>query len=213
MQRVRRVLDQRPGTMVDLHGNRTWWSCNSPVGYYMEHLPYVDRLWFGEDFHPDSPPDFWLIEMSGLPFGLRADMLEKPNPWRGLLFGMTARAFWDKSAPPTGLWKLMDQFGMGDAEMIGWWEERPAASTDQPGVLATVYRKPGASLVAIASWAKAPAQVALRIDWERLGIDPRHARLSAPEIPGFQPGRQFAPGEVIPVQPGQGWLIQIEKGQ
>lgn len=26
--------------MIDLHGNRDWWSCNSPIGYYMEHLPY-----------------------------------------------------------------------------------------------------------------------------------------------------------------------------
>ena len=55
MQRVRRVLQHRPSAMIDMHGNREWWSCNCPIGYYMEHLPYLDRLWLGEAFNPDSP--------------------------------------------------------------------------------------------------------------------------------------------------------------
>ncbi|MBI4891852.1 MAG: hypothetical protein HY821_14595 [Acidobacteria bacterium] len=209
MQRVRRVLEARPGTMIDLHGNRQWWSCNSPVGYYMEHLPYIDRTWFGEAFNPDWPADFWLVEMSGLPFGLSGDMLQNPNPWRGMLFGMTARAFYG-SADPSGICKLWDRFGIDKSEMIGWWDSGCPVKTDRQDILATVYRKPGRALVSIASWAPEAAQVPLTIDWRSLGIDPRTARISAPAIEGFQPEAKFEGGQPIPVAPKRGWLLLIE---
>ena len=209
MQRVRRVLEGRPGTMIDLHGNRSWWSCNSPVGYYMEHLPYVDRLWFGEAFNPDLPPDFWLVEMSGIPFGLSSDMLQNPNPWRGMVYGMTDRAFYSGPSP-TAIWNLWNRFGIRDAEMLGWWEDAAPITTGRADIPATVYRKQGKSLVAIASWAKEAANVPLHIDWKKLGLDPVRARIAAPDIAGFQVGREFAVDEPIPVAPGEGWLIVIE---
>ncbi len=209
MQRVRRVLETRPGTMIDLHGNRQWWSCNSPVGYYMEHLPYVDRTWFGEAFNPDWPADFWLVEMSGLPFGLSGDMLQNPNPWRGMLFGMTARAFYS-GVDPSGIWRLWDRFGIQESEMIGWWDSSCPVQTGRQDVLATVYRKPGRALVSIASWAPEAAQVPLSIDWKALGVDPRTARITAPAIEGFQPEAKFAGGQPIPVEPKRGWLLLIE---
>jgi len=213
MQRVRRVLDSRPGAMIDLHGNRDWWSCNSPVGYYMEHLPYVDRLWFGEAFNPDSPPDFWLVEMSGIPFGLSSDMLQNPNPWRGMLFGMTARAFYGGAVSPAPIWKLWDQFGIQDAAMIGWWNAASPVKTGRSDVLATVYRKAGKSLVALASWAKDPVSIHLAVDWKALGMDPRNARITAPAIANFQDATRFAPEDAIPVEPRKGWLLMIEERQ
>jgi hypothetical protein len=211
MQRVRRVLEQRSGATIDLHGNRIWWSCNSPVGYYMEHFPYVDRLWFGEAFDPNSPPDFWLVEMSGLPFGLHSDMLEHPNPWRGMLFGMTSRSGYPGAVEPGPIWKVWDSFGIRDAAMLGWWEEDTPVRTGSQEVLATVYRKPGSSLIALASWARERAAVSLQIDWGKLGIDPARATLTAPAIAGFQSGRTFEAGEPIPVEPGKGWLILVEQ--
>jgi hypothetical protein len=211
MQRVRRVVDLRPGAMIDLHGNRDWWSCNSPVGYYMEHFPYVDRLWFGEAFNPDSPPDFWLVEMSGIPFGLSSDMLQNPNPWRGMLFGMTARSLHGGAQSPTPIWKLWDEFGIQDAAMIGWWDSAAPVKTGQGDILATVYVKPGKSLVAIASWAKDPASVTLDVNWKQLGIDEKRARITAPAIANFQDARQFSPGEAVPVAPGRGWLLVIDQ--
>jgi glycosyl hydrolase family 123 len=212
MQRVRRVLDLRPGAMIDLHGNRDWWSCNSPIGYYMEHLPYVDRLWFGEAFNPNSPPDFWLVEMSGIPFGLSSDMLQNPNPWRGMLFGMTARAFYGGGAQsPTPIWKLWDQFGIQNATMIGWWDSAAPIRTGRSDVLATVYRRPGKSLVAIASWAAEPTSVRLNVDWKQLGIDEKQARIVAPAIANVQDARTFLPGEAIPVVQGKGWLLVIDQ--
>ncbi|MCG6191434.1 glycoside hydrolase domain-containing protein [Maribellus maritimus] len=43
---------------------------------YLEFFPYIDKTWFGEGFNFDiMPADFWLTEVSGIPFGINNDML------------------------------------------------------------------------------------------------------------------------------------------
>jgi len=213
MKRVRKVLERRrPGALVDLHSANQY---NPRDGYassanlYLEHLPYVDRLWFGEYFDYDAPPDYWLIEISGIPFGLMGEMLEKGgNPWRGMLFGMTSRLPW--AGDPRPLWKAWDAFGLEGTRMKGWWTKDTPVRTDRAGVLATTYVKPGRALVAIASWEKEPAEVALRIDWNALGLDPSRARLTAPAIEGFQPAAAWAATDRIRVEPGRGWLLVVD---
>lgn len=214
MQRVRRVLDQRPGTMIDMHANHAVWSCNCPIGYYMEHLPYIDRLWLGEAFDPDSPPDFWLVEMSGLPFGLSSDMLERPNPWRGMLFGMTSRAHYSGAGGtgPTPIWKLWDSFGIQNAKTIGWWAKEKLVNTNRKDILATAYQREDKCLIAIASWAKSAIPVHLEINWNVLGLDPKTATITAPRLEGLQEERAFQIGEAIPVRPAKGWLLVVERG-
>ena len=97
------------------------WLCASSANLYLEHFPFIDRLWFGEGFNYDSPPDYWLVEMSGIPFGLMGEMLEGGgNPWRGMLFGMTNRLPWT-GGDPRELWKAWDDFGISSATMYGWW--------------------------------------------------------------------------------------------
>ncbi|HZY63053.1 MAG TPA: glycoside hydrolase domain-containing protein, partial [Edaphobacter sp.] len=210
MQRVRRVLEQHPGAMIDMHGNHDWWSCNCPIGYYMEHLPYIDRLWLGEGFNPDSPPDFWLIEMSGIPFGVSSDLLEKPNPWRGMLFGMTNRALY--SGPlPTPIWKVWDNFGIEDASMIGWWDKDVPVKTGHKDVLATVYRRPGKLLIAIASWASKAVNIKLAIDWSALDLEKSRAKLSAPEMGYFQSAHDFSVEQSILIPAGKGCLLRLEQ--
>ena len=213
MQRVRRVMDQtRPGCLIDLHGNRDYWSCNSPIGYYMEHLPYVDQLWFGEAFDPESPPDFYLVEMSGLPFGLSGELLQDPNPWRGMLFGMTARAFYTP-VDPSPIWRLWDEFSIQDSEMLGYWNSACPVRSSEENVPVTVYRKSGKSLIAIASWVKEPVLVRLKIDWQALGLNPKRATLHAPALQGFQKEAVFSPEKSIPVDPGRGWLLLLEESE
>lgn len=34
------------------------------------------KNWFGEYFDYDSSPDYWLVEISGIPFGLMGEMLQ-----------------------------------------------------------------------------------------------------------------------------------------
>lgn len=217
MKRVRKVLDRnRPAPLIDLHSANQY---NPRDGFvssatlYLEHFPYLDRLWFGEYFdYEGSPADYWLVEVSGLPFGLMGEMLQDGgNPWRGMVFGMTNRMPW--SGPnPARLWKVWDDFGIGQARMSGWWSEDCPVRTDDPGIKATVFRREGRALIALASWAKGPTRARLRLDWKALGIDPRRARLRAPEISDFQLAASFAPDEPIPFEPGKGWLLVLDEG-
>lgn len=213
MQRIRRVLTEHgtPGERIDLHSANQFNPNDgfaSSANLYLEHFPYIDRLWFGEYFNYDSPPDYWLVELSGIPFGLMGEMLQGGgNPWRGMLFGMTARLPW--AGDPRPLWKAWDEFGIGKSQMRGWWAPDAPVHTDNPDVLATTYQRSGKSLIALASWAKDTARVRLAIDWRSLGLDSTRVRLEATAIDSFQPHASFAPGEAIPVAPGRGWLLRL----
>jgi hypothetical protein len=213
MKRVRKVLERRrPGALVDLHSANQFNPRDgfaSSANLYLEHLPFIDRLWFGEYFDYDAPPDYWLVEISGVPFGLLGEMLEKGgNPWRGMLFGATSRLPW--AGDPRPLWKAWDAFGLEGSRMEGWWVPDPPVRTNRTGVLATTYVKPGRALVAIASWEKEAVEVSLAIDGKALDLDLSRARLTAPAIEGFQPAASFAPADRIRVEPGRGWLLVLD---
>jgi len=75
--------------------------------------------------------------------------------------------------------------------------------------LGNAYVKPGATLIALASWAKEAAPCRLAFDWKALGLDANTARLHAPAIPEFQPEAQFGPADPITVEPGKGWLLDL----
>jgi hypothetical protein len=213
MLRVRKVLARgRPAPLIDLHSANQF---NPRDGYassanlYLEHFPFIDRLWFGEYFDYNAAPDYWLVEMSGIPFGLMGEMLEGGgNPWRGMLFGMTNRLPW--SGDPRELWNFWDTWRIQDTRMIGFWVPASPVRTGRPDVLATVYQGEGRSIVALASWAPDTARVQLAVDWTRLGLDPARARIRAPAVAGFQPAAEFQPFEPIPVAPGRGWLLLVE---
>ena len=215
MKRIKRVLtkDGHPG-IIDLHSanqyNRSD-GFNNSANLYMEHFPYLNRLWFGEYFdYEKNPPDFFLVEVSGIPFGLMGEMLEGGgNPWRGMVYGMTNRMPWSDNADPRPIWKAWDNFGMQGAKLIGYWSPNCPVTTGDPSIPATVYQKPGAVMVALASWAQQDTIVTLDIDWQKLGIDKTHAILEAPAIAHFQAARIFAPGEPVPVEKGKGWILII----
>lgn len=213
MKRVRKVLDRtRPGCLIDFHSGNNYTYMDyrvSPANLYMGHFPYINSLWFGEMFNYNESPDYWLVEISGIPFGLYSDMLEGGgNPWRGMVYGMTARRYQD--ANPTPIWRLWDEFGIQDAEMIGYWNPSCPIKTSCPGVLATAYRKSGKVLIAVASWAPAHVRCRLSVDWSAIGLKPEGATLSAPPIEGFQEQAVFQPSSEIPFVPGKGWLLILE---
>ncbi len=217
MKRIKRVLTQdgHPG-IIDLHSANQYNprdGFNNSANLYMEHFPYLNRLWFGEYFdYEKNPPDFFLTEVSGIPFGLMGEMLEGGgNPWRGMVYGMTNRMPWSDDADPRPIWKVWDEFGMQGTKLIGYWSPACPVKTGSNAVPATVYEKPGALLVSLASWAAADTSVRLDIDWKRAGIDPARASIDAPEITHFQAARHFAVGDAIPVQKGKGWLLVIHQ--
>ena len=216
MKRVRKVLEaHRPHPLIDLHSASQF---DARDGYinsallYMELFPYIDRLWFGEEFdYEKTSPSYWLTEISGIPYGLMGEMLQNDgNPWRGMLFGMTSRLGWSAGSNPRPLWKLWDSFGIEQAQMIGWWVHDTPVKTGRDDVLATSYVRDGKTLIAIASWAPQKTEVKLSIAWKALGLKSPHAPLVAPAVEGFQPAAQFQPGDAIPVEPGKGWLLILD---
>jgi hypothetical protein len=214
MKRVRKVMDRaRPGCLTDFHSGNEFPFGDlrvSPANKYMEHFPYIDSLWFGEGYDYNETPDYWLVEVSGLPFGLFGEMLEhNGNPWRGMVYGMTARYY--SGADPKHIWRLWDDFGIQDAAMKGYWAPDCPVKTTDPDVLATAYVKKGKTLVSIASWAKMPVRVRLDVDWKALGLDPAKAHLYAPAIEQFQHEGLFSPSDEIPVVPARGWLLIIDE--
>jgi hypothetical protein len=215
MKRIRKILDRgRPGALIDLHSANQYNPRDgfaSSANLYLEHFPYLNRLWFGEYFDYNSSPDYWLVEISGIPFGLLGEMLQDGgNAWRGMIYGMTNRLPWS-GQNPARLWRVWDEFGIGEAEMVGYWSPRCPVKADNGDVLATVYAKDGAALIALASWAAEPVQCRLTVDWQSLGIDSSKARFYAPEIPDFQPGTAFKPDDPIPIDPGRGWLLILRQ--
>ena len=214
MKRVRKVLDwHRPNALIDLHSANQYNVRDgfaSSANLYLEHFPYLNRLWFGEYFDYNSAPDYWLTEISGLPFGLMGEMLQDGgNPWRGMVFGMTGRLPW--SGDPRSMWKAWDEFGIADARMIGFWVPGSPVKTSRPDVLATAYVRDGKTMIALASWAKENVDVRLAIDWKALGLEGGRPRLMAPGISGFQVSRTFDPAGAIPIEQGKGWLLVIER--
>ena len=214
MKRVRKVLDRnRDGAIIDLHSANQYNKNDgfaSSTNLYLEHFPYINRLWFGEYFNYNEQPDYWFTEISGIPFGLMGEMLQDGgNAWRGMIFGMTARLPW--AGDPTSVWKIMDNFGIQGSHIIGYWVPDCPVKTDNPNVICTVYKKDKKSLISIASWDKEKADVKLVIDWKALGISPEKATLTAIEAKDFQPAATFSPEQKIPVEPGKGWMLVLEE--
>lgn len=213
LQRARRILDTRAGRYIDLH---SWNHFNGYAGYtnnltiYMELLPYLDRLWLGEGFNASGvSPDFWLVEMSGLPFGLMSEMLDGANPWKGMLFGETARYGW--SGDPRGMWKVWNEFGIQGTEFLPFFLTNCPVKTDNPEVLASVYRKPRRTFIALGSWAGTNVAVKLNLDWKALGLDAKRASIYAPAIAGMQAENIWKPDSEIPVVPGRGWFLVLDE--
>lgn len=217
MKRIKRVLtqDNHPG-IIDLHSanqyNKSDGFNNSAI-LYMEHFPYLNRLWFGEYFdYEKNDPGFFLTEVSGIPFGLMGEMLQNDgNPWRGMVYGMTSRLGWSDQSDPRPLWKLWNDFGMQGTAMIGYWSSHCPVKTDNNKILATVYKKNGTALVSIASWADTTTTIKLQVDWKGLGIDQNKAIITAPAINDFQPAGNYRVNDGIRIEKNKGLLLIIKE--
>ncbi len=216
MKRIKRVLSKngKPG-LIDLHSANQYNKSdgfNNSANLYLEHFPYINRLWFGEYFdYENNQPDFFLTEVSGIPFGLMGEMLQDGgNPWRGMIYGMTNRMPYQKLTPKD-LWRIWDEFGIEGSNMIGYWSPNNPIKTDNDKVLTTVYTKPGKAMVAIASWADTAVAVQLSIDWDKLSIDPKKAKLSIPAISNFQEGSPYKLGGRISIPKNKGIIVMIEQ--
>ncbi|MCY1719376.1 DUF6067 family protein [Prolixibacteraceae bacterium Z1-6] len=214
VKRIRKVLDgTKPGCMIDLHSNTGF--SKGPATQYAEYFPYLDKLWFGESFQYNKmSPENWLVEVSGIPYGLMGDMLQGGgNRWLGMLFGMTTRLPWSSDkikADPRPVWKIWDEFQIQEAEMIGFWEDKPLVTTNDKSVKVTVYKNQGKVLLSIGNFSDSPKIISLNIDFDALGIKADNVKLTAPEIEDFQPEKTFKLNQKINIEARKGWLIIIQ---
>ena len=189
MKRVRKTLDRAADScLIDFHSGNAFhpqYGMNSPANNYMELFPYVNSLWLGEGYDYTSKPDYWLVEISGIPFGLYGEMLQGcGNAYRGMVYGMSTRLYGGCSA--TNIWELWDYFGMSGSEYIGYWDASNPVHTGNEEVLASVYVKTDKILIALGNWTDREQHIRLTIDWKEIGLDPATARIEIPEIEDLQ---------------------------
>ncbi len=186
MKRIRKILNQsRPGSLIDLH------SCElysiGPANQYANFFPYVDRLWFGEDFlYNEMDPDEWFVTFSGIPFGVMSEMLEDGgNSYLGMVYGATTR---HSTTPisPTPIWKLWEDFKINESKMIGYWDINCPIKTNHDNVKATLFVKPDKILISIGNFYHEDKNVQLSFNWKELGLDPDGVILEVPEIDELQ---------------------------
>ena len=211
LQRARRIMD-RDGKqrLIDIH---SWNHMNQWAGYansihlYLELLPYVDRTWLGEGFGANNSPDFWLVEMSGIPFGLMSETLDAHNLFRGMIYGMLPRLPW--SGNPVEMWKVWDDFGMEEAVMHGYWDERNPVKTDNKDIPATVYIRGDKAMVVLANWTETPQSAKITLDETLLGFKPTSYIL--PEIRNVQWGGKRSSLNHCEIMGRSGMIILLSK--
>lgn len=207
MKRIRKIMAKyRPEALIDLHSNERFSA--GPANQYTDFFPYIDRIWFGEEFKYDEmTPDEWFVTFSGIPFGQMSEMLQDGgNRFLGMVYGTTARYAWSQFNPAP-VWALWKSFGIEEARMLGYWDNDCPIHTDHPLVKATAYVKNDKVLISIGNFDNADRSVKLTFDWASLGMNPESASLEAPEVENFQKATSFKIGEPIPVKAKEGWLL------
>ena len=213
LRRARKLIDRyRPEGRMDLH---SWNHFNDWAGYanclnlYMDLLPYFDLVWIGEGRDYNRKPDHWLVEVSGIPFGLPGQMLQGGgNPWRGMVYGITNREGWTKW-PPRYLWQFFDKYQFTERDLIGYWDERCPVKTGNPDLVASVFRGEDDMVIAIGNWSEEEQTGSLVLDWEMLGMDPGQVNLAAPAIKDFQESMEMKVGDLFTVEGGKGRIILV----
>lgn len=213
LRRARKIMDKnRPSALIDVHiWNifREKGSYANGINLYMDLFPFVDHLWIGEGRSYDMMPDYWLVEMSGIPFGLPSQMLNQGgNRWRGMVFGLTNRPGW-YGPTPKYIWEFWDTYHISQMEMFGFWHKEVPVRTDNSNLFATVYKSEKMAIIAIANWGNESHVGRLYIDWEKLGLNPQQVKARMPFIQEFQDERNVNLTEPIRVKGKQGNLIVI----
>ena len=94
---------------------------------------------------------YWLIEISGIPFGLPGQMLEGGgDPWRGMVFGITTRAGWTSNSP-SDIWKFWDSCHIENMNMIGYREKECPVACNNKLLKASIYKTQDEAIIAVAN--------------------------------------------------------------
>ncbi|MGZ3754406.1 MAG: glycoside hydrolase domain-containing protein [Mucilaginibacter sp.] len=217
MKRARKILDrERPVSRIDMH---TWNHYNeygkyaSSLNVYMDQLPYIDQLWIGEARNYDLAPDYWLIEISGIPFGLTSQMLNKGgNIWRGMNYGITDRLGWFRAKSPEYMWKFWDEYNIDKKDMIGFWDTANPVKCDNPETKATIYKGRDEVLISVANYSDKPQSCRLNIDWAALNLSPENTLAFIPAITEFQDEqRRIDINKPLNIEAAKGFIIVLKR--
>lgn len=217
LRRARKIIDKYvPKGRMDLHSfnhyYRSWGQTNC-LNFYMDRLPYLDFTWIGEARDYDRMPDYWLIEVSGIPFGVPGQMLKGGgNPWRGMVFGITKRAGWLPVGlhSPSGMWMFWDDHHIAEKTMIGYWDKQCPVSCSDPLIKATVYTGVDETIISVANWSGQNKEASLRINWQALEMNPDEVVVSIPEIVDFQARQTSIALDALIIPGGKGYLIVLK---
>ncbi len=175
IQRLYRVFEQYRGKtpIIAFHAwnpfgfdvkRRDFGRC-SVVLRDMDRMPHYTDLWLGEDFdYTGTSPDYYLTEISGIPFGLLSQMLYIPeyknnqvNQWRGILYGMTSR--YGNGPNPGNIWRYFDSFGTSGLKME---LDAPISLPLPDGIRVTRFSNDeGKCFYALGSWESEPVTLEL----------------------------------------------------
>lgn len=217
LRRARKIIDKyRPEGRIDLHSwnhFNKWAGFTNCLNLYMDLLPYLDLVWIGESRDYNRLPDHWLVEISGIPFGLPGQMLEGGgNPWRGMVYGITNRAGWTRNSPEH-LWKFFDEYNFSEREMIGYWDKKNPLKTNNPNVKASIYKSVNEIIIAIANWADRDEKAEIIIDWPEFEIDKNNIEAFIPEIIDFQLEQTNVLLDNLVIPAEKGFLIVLKNKQ
>ena len=215
LRRARKVIDQyRPEGRMDLHSwnhFNKWAGFTNCLNLYMDLLPYFDLVWIGEGRDYNRMPDHWLVEVSGIPFGLAGQMLEGGgNPWRGMVYGITNRAGWTENTP-SEMWKFWDEHQIKDKIMTGYWENGSAVTCSNPMIKASLFKGKDEAIIAVANWTDGDQDAALVIDYAKLGLDPAGVTVLIPEIKDYQAEQKTISLDKLTIPGKKGYLVIIKK--
>lgn len=215
IRRARKVIDEyRPNGRIDLHSwnhFNDWAGFTNCLNLYMELLPYVDLAWIGEGRDYDRSPDHWLIEVSGIPFGVTGQMLQGGgNPWRGMVYGITNRAGWTKKKPKH-LWKFFDQYEIDDHELTGYWEKDCPVTCSNSMIKASLFHSEDQLIISVANWSENDEETSIDIDWKGLGLNSDNFTIGIPAIIDFQEENHSIALDNMTIPGKKGYLIVLKK--
>lgn len=218
VERVRRIFDRKTGLagiidlgiVNDFKGER---GLSSALNNCTEILPFVDKVYARKGFDFSRERDYLLTEVSGLPYGVTAEAVAGVNPVLAILFGMTVRYSAIKETKDEDtcfeLHRVLDEFGIGDAIMKGFWDDTNPMTADKKDVSITTYINDGKMLAAIYNFGDTKVEFDIGVN-PRKGFTSTGKKFVLPSIKGLQKKKKYNLNSSLSLGKRSGMIIIIK---
>jgi hypothetical protein len=127
-----------------------------------------------------------------------------------MAYGITNRAGYS-NITPAHLWHFFDEYQFTKRTLLGYWDERCPVGTNNPELVASVYKGTDDWVIAVGNWSDKAQTGTLQVNWKALGINPEQAVLIVPEISEFQQPAQLKPNDKLDVEGGKGMILILKR--